>query len=92
MNRLVQLDGPIEKNFLLLLFNLVNGLKISYHSSFISFLRGALLDFKLLMHGSVVCDCLYSTRLGPCSGDTHLISLVLTDDIELEDCRCMIAY
>ena len=51
MNRLVQLDGPIEKNFLLLLFNLVNGLKLSYRSSFIPIrvLRGALVDFKLFM-------------------------------------------
>ena len=53
LHHLIQLYGPNEKSksSLLLLFNLVNGLKLSYRSSFIPFrvLRGALLDFKLLI-------------------------------------------
>jgi hypothetical protein len=75
-----ELDGPFEKSSLLL----TPFRPCEWSEAFLSFYNFPTWCFaglRTAYDGSVVCDCLCSTRLEPCSGDTHLTPLVLTDDL-----------
>ena len=80
-----ELDGPFEKSSLLL----TPSEPCQWSEAFLSFYTFPTWCFaglRVAYDGSIVCDCLCSTRLELCSGDTDLISLVLTDDDpELDD-------
>ena len=79
-----ELDDPFEKSSLLL----TPFQPCQWSEAFLSFYNFPTWCFaglRAAYDGSVVCDCLCSTRLELCSGDTRLISVVLTDDPELSD-------
>ena len=75
-----ELDGPFEKGSLLLTpFQLCQ-----WSEAFLSFYifpTWCFAGLRATYYGSVVCDCLCSTRLELCPSETHMISLVLTDDL-----------
>ena len=79
-----ELDGPFEnRSRLLTPFQLCQ-----WSEAFLSFYTFPTWCFdgiRVAYDGSAVCDCLCSPiRLEPCSGDTHLISLAITDGLKLD--------